>query len=140
MTIKVKLNRAEGTITWTSDRTATIATARLAEMSNALKERAMYHGLSARGTDAGAMGFDHWDGKDKAKRYATDHEKLARIVRVVNHLNDNKVGWDWDLVPSSDPLAGKSAGELAALIKAAQERLAGLGIVQPSAGDATQAE
>jgi hypothetical protein len=128
MTISVKLDKDSQTITWTSDRCADQAVARISEMSEGVKLRAMYHGLNARGTDAGAMAMDHWDGKDKPKRYAFDHEKLARIKRVVDHLNNPATGWDWDLRPSADPLAGKSATELAALIAAAQSKLASLGI------------
>jgi hypothetical protein len=138
MTISVKIDREAQTISWTSDRSALTAVARIEEMSKDLKERAMFHGLVQRGTDAGAMGMDHWDGKDKPKRYATDHEKLARVKRVVEHLNNPATGWDWDLRPSSDPLAGKSTGELEALIKLAQERLKGLGI-QTEAPAAEQA-
>lgn len=132
MTISVKVDKEQGTITWSSDRTADCAVARVAEMSEGVKARAMYHGISARGTDAGAMGFGEWDGKGTAKRYATDHEKMARIKRVVEHLNAPTTGWDWDLRPSSDPLAGKSADELAKLIALAQQKLATLGIVQGS--------
>lgn len=128
MTISVKVDKEAQTVTWSSDRTATVATARISEMSEGVKSRAMYHGISARGTDAGAIGFGDWDGKDKPKRYATDHEKLGRIARVVEHLNNPATGFDWDLRPSSDPLANKSASELEALIAAAREKLAGLGL------------
>jgi hypothetical protein len=134
MTISVKLPKGvpataeEQVVTWSSDRTADVVVARVSEMSEALKMRAMYHGLNARGTDAGAMAFDHWDGKDKPKRYATDHEKMQRIKRVVEHLNNPATGFDWDLRPSSDPLANKSATELEALIAAAKAKLAGLGV------------
>lgn len=128
MTISVKVNKDEQTISWSSDRTADIAIARITEMSEGVRTRAMYHGLSARGTDAGAMGFDHWDGKGEPKRYATDHEKLARIKRVVEHLNNPATGFDWDLRPSADPLANKSAAELEQLIAAAKAKLAGLGV------------
>lgn len=128
MTISVKVDKESQTITWSSDRTADVAVARIYEMSVGVQQRAMYHGVSARGTDAGAMGFGDWDGKDKPKRYATDHEKLQRIKRVVEHLNNPATGFDWDLRPSSDPLANKSASELEALIAAAKEKLAGLGV------------
>jgi hypothetical protein len=135
MSIKVKLDRENREISWVSDvlgengeQLHEPVTARLDEMSEELKERAMYHGLSARGTDAGAIAFGHLDGKDKPKRYATDSEKLARIARVVSHLNNPSIGWDWDLRPSSDPLANKSAEELERLISAAKAKLAGLGV------------
>lgn len=128
MTISVKISKDDQTITWSSDRTADVAVARIADMSEGVRARALYHGLNARGTDAGAMGFDHWDGKDQPKRYATDHEKLGRIKRVVEHLNNPATGFDWDLRPSADPLANKSAGELEALIAAAKAKLAGLGV------------
>jgi len=136
MTISVKINRDNQTISWISDAFKQDSSTEYLEpvvadvqrMSQELKERAMYHGLSARGTDAGAMGFGHWDGKDKPQRRATDAEKLARISRVVEHLNNPNVGWDWDLRPTSDPLANKSQVELEQLIKAAQAKLAGLGI------------
>lgn len=133
MTISVKQDREQGTITWSSDRCADVAVIRVSELSSGLKERALWHGLTARGTDAGAMGMDHWDGKDKPKRYATDHEKMTRVKRVVDHLMNPQTGWDWDLRPSSDPLAGKSADELSKLIAAAQAKLASLGIAQPVA-------
>src|SRR5215469_12137606 len=116
MTISVKVDREAKTISWTSDRTATVAVARYGEMDQGILDRATVHGLVQRGTDAGAMGMDYWDGKDKPKRYALDSEKMARIVRVVNQLNEAK-GWDgWELRPSSDPLARKSQAELEALI------------------------
>jgi hypothetical protein len=135
MGISCKIDRKTALVTWESDcKTADgqplhePVVADVMGMSSELKERAMYHGLSARGTDAGAMAFGHWDGKDKAKRYATDGEKLARIARVVSHLNNPATGWDWDLRPSADPLANKSAEELERLIALAKEKLAGLGV------------
>ena len=129
MAIRCKWDRAGKSITWASDKLGTQpVTALLGDMDQEIREYAMYHGLAARGTDATAMGFDHWDGKDKPKRYATDVEKLARCRRIIAHLNDAK-GWDaWSMKPLSDPLAGKSAAELEALISLAKERLAGLGI------------
>lgn len=138
MTISVKYNREAQTITWSSDRTARVAVARLMEMSEGVRARAMFHGVDQRGTDAGAMGFDHWDGKDKPKRYALDDEKMQRIQRVVDHLNAPGTGWEWGLRPSSDPLAGKGEEELRALIASAQARLASIGI-QSAAPEADSA-
>lgn len=139
MTINVKVDRAQGTITWESDRTAKMAVARIAEMSSGLKERAMYHGLTARGTDAGAMGFGEWDGKGTAKRYATDDEKMQRILRVVEHLNNPETGWDWEMRKTQvDPLAGASEEQLKELIARAQRKLETIGI-KPAAGDEQQA-
>ena len=97
-------------------------------MDPEILERATFHGLAARGTDATAMAMDYWDGKDKPKRYATDAEKLARCGALIDHLN-SAVGWDnWAMRKSADPLAGKSEAELKALIQAAQDRIASLGI------------
>lgn len=130
MSISCKIDREARTISWTSDQPdCAPVVATLETMSDDLRERAMYHGLSARGTDAGAIAFGHLDGKDKPKRYATDGEKLTRISRVVSHLNNPAIGWDWDLRPSADPLANKSAEELERLISAAKAKLAGLGVV-----------
>jgi hypothetical protein len=128
MTISCKTDRESRTITWTSDRTARQAVMRLGEMDKEILDRASFHGLSARGTDAGAMAMDHWDGKNKPKRYATDDEKMQRIEKVVNHLNSAR-GWEsWNLKPSTDPLAGKSKEDLEKLIREAQAKIASLGI------------
>jgi hypothetical protein len=137
MSISCKWDRAQGTITWTSDLkdkegklVYEPVIARISTMSAELKERGLFHGIAARGTDATAMGFDHWDGKDKPKRYATDQEKLARCRKIIGHLNDSNTGWDWDLRPGrkGDPLEGKSAEELGKLIAEAQAKLAAIGI------------
>jgi hypothetical protein len=129
MSISCKIDREAHTISWVSDQPDTAPVVALIDgMNPELRERAMYHGLSARGTDAGAIAFGHLDGKDKPKRYATDSEKLARISRVVSHLNNPATGWDWDLRPSADPLANKSAEELERLIALAKAKLAGLGV------------
>jgi hypothetical protein len=136
MSISCEWNRAEETITWSSDQPGIEpVVARLGEMDEEIREYAMFHGLAARGTDTTAMAMDHWDGKDKPKRRARDDEKLARCRVVIEHLNRAK-GWEsWGMRKSSDPLAGKSAAELESLIKAAQARIASLGIV-----DTAQAE
>lgn len=135
--IKVKFDKQAGTITWqaiSEDGKSVAGTedvvALVSGYSQELKDRAMYHGLIQRGTDAGALGMGNWDGKDKPRRYATDQEKMARIRKVVEHLNSPGLGWDWDLRGngSGDPLAGKSAEQLAKLIEGAKLRLQELGI------------
>jgi hypothetical protein len=94
------------------------------ELADSIKRQGLFHGIDQKVTDAGAMGTDHWDGEDKPKRVATTAERMARMRRVADTL----AAGEWNTRRSSDPLAGKSAAELEALIAAAKVKLAGLGI------------
>ena len=128
--IKVQYDQALGTISWV-DITGEIAplVLRLEELKPEIREQAMWHGLDQKVTDAGAMGNDHWDGKDKPKRYATTGERLGRMKRVVENLNAGS----WNVKSGGDPLANKGESELKALIALAQAKLASIGIKQRDA-------
>jgi hypothetical protein len=112
-------------ITWT-DIEAKAEPIRLVvdDLSEDIRNKAVLHGLDQKVTDAGAMGTDHWDGEDKPKRAATTAERLARMRRVA----DNLVAGQWNVRVSADPLANKTAEQLATLIAAAQAKLKAIGV------------
>jgi hypothetical protein len=123
--IRVEYDRVQGTMIFSDNGGASesivIAVDKLADE---IKADGLWHGIDQKVTDSGAMGFGNWDGADKPKRYATTAERMARMRRTAENL----VAGQWNVRVSRDPLAGKSAGELEALIAAAKAKLAGLGI------------
>jgi hypothetical protein len=123
--IAVAYDKTAGTITWSDIEAGNVAVVLpVNELADSIKADALWHGLDQKVTDAGAMGTDHWDGKDKPKRAATTGERLARMRRVADNL---KAG-NWSVRVASDPLAGKSAEQLAELIAKAQAMLTKVGV------------
>lgn len=122
--ISVSYQRDAGTITWTdTSGAAEPLVLKVDGLSEQLREAAMWHGLDQRVTDAGAMGMDHWDGKDKPKRYATIAERLGRMRRVAASLEAG----EWRLKGEpADPLAALSAEQLRELEVRVQAKLAAL--------------
>lgn len=112
-------------ITWTDiEGKAEGITLNVSGLATDILDKAVLHGLDQKVTDAGAMGTDHWDGEDKPKRAATTGERLARMRRVA----DNLVAGQWNVRVSADPLANKTAEQLATLIAAAQAKLKAIGV------------
>jgi hypothetical protein len=113
------------TITWSDIEGKSLPiTIAVGELSDAIREQGMLHGIDQKVTDAGAMGTDHWDGKDKAKRPATTAERLARMRRVA----DNLVSGNWNVRQSADPLANKTPEQLEQLMAAIQAKLTAIGV------------
>lgn len=89
------------------------------KLSDANRARAMMHGIKQRVVDNAALGT-----VGGVPPSAT--EKLAALRDMTAHLESG--GTEWNVRPSRDPLAGKTAEQLAALIAAAQAKLGQLGI------------
>jgi hypothetical protein len=125
--IKVSYDHSIGQMTWTDiEGKSPAITLHVADLSDEIKRAGLWHGLDQKVTDAGAMGMGNWDGDTKPKRYATTAERMQRMRRVA----DNLAAGSWNVRASADPLANASPEQLAALIKAAQGKLAALGIVE----------
>jgi hypothetical protein len=123
--ISVRYDTAAQVITWhASDGTSPDVVLKMRDLTDGIREQCMMHGADQKCTDSGAMGYGHWDGKDRPKRYGTVAERMARIRRTA----DNLMNGQWTVRTPSDPLAGKSADELARLIAAAQAKLAAIGV------------
>jgi len=125
--IKVAYDQAAGQMTWMDiEGKAAPIVLNVAGLNDDIRRAGLWHGLDQKVTDAGAMGMGSWDGDSKPKRYATTAERMQRMRRVA----DNLAAGNWNVRASADPLANASPEQLAALIKAAQGKLAALGIVE----------
>jgi hypothetical protein len=125
--IRVDYTEVDGShlITWT-DIEGNVApiVVNVTGLVDSIRHTGMMHGIDQKVTDAGAMGTDHWDGDDKPKRAATTGERMARMKRVA----DNLVAGNWNVRASADPLAGKSAEQLEALMAEIQRKLTAIGV------------
>jgi hypothetical protein len=121
----IAVNYTAGVITWSDieGKSAPI-TLSVPELSQEIRDQGLMHGIDQKVTDAGAMGTDHWDGKDKPRRNATTAERLARMRRVA----DNLVAGNWNVRQSADPLANKTPEQLEQLMAAIQAKLTAIGV------------
>lgn len=128
--VSVAYDTAAATITW-SDITGKepAVVVNVDQLPEAIRDMALYHGIDQKVTDAGAMGSDYWDGKDKPKRYGTVAERMARMRRVAAGL----AAGQWSTRVARDPLAGLSAEQLQAVIAQANSKLAALGVATEAA-------
>jgi hypothetical protein len=123
--IRVDYDTSLGVMTWVDiEGKVPSVVVSVTTLSDEIHDKALWHGIDQKVTDAGAMGMDYWDGKDKAKRSATTAERLNRMRRVA----DNLANGQWTVRTATDPLAGKTTEELNALIAKAQAQLAKIGV------------